>query len=50
MINVQLGVGLYLARRSEESAQVLRNMIAFEPDFWPARFFLGLVCAEQPEK
>jgi TolB-like protein/Flp pilus assembly protein TadD len=47
MINVQLGVGLYLARHYDKSAQVLRNMIAFEPDFWPAHFFLGLVSTEQ---
>jgi Flp pilus assembly protein TadD len=47
MINVQLGVGLYLARRYEQSAQVLQNIVAFEPSFWPAHFFLGLVSAQQ---
>jgi serine/threonine-protein kinase len=47
MIIVQLGVGFYLARRYEESAQVLQNIISFEPGFWPAHFFLGLVSAQQ---
>ena len=47
MINVQLGVGFYLARRYEEAAQVLRNTIAFEPAFWPAHLFLGMVCEQQ---
>jgi serine/threonine protein kinase len=47
MINVQLGVGFYLARRYEEAAQVLQDTVAFEPAFWPAHFFLGLVCAQQ---
>jgi serine/threonine protein kinase len=47
MINVQLGVGFYVARRYEESAQVLENIIAFEPGFWPAHFFLGLVSVQQ---
>ena len=47
MINVQLGVGFYLARRYEEAAQVLRNTLAFEPAFWPAHLFLAMVCEQQ---
>ena len=47
MINVQLGVGFYLARRYGEAAQALRDTLAFEPAFWPAHFFLAMVCAQQ---
>jgi serine/threonine protein kinase/tetratricopeptide (TPR) repeat protein len=47
MINVQLGVGLYLARRYEEAARVLLHTIGFEPAFWPAHHFLGTVYAQQ---
>jgi serine/threonine protein kinase/Tfp pilus assembly protein PilF len=47
MINVQLGVGFYLARRYAEAAQVLRNTLAFEPAFWPAHLFLAMVCEQQ---
>ena len=47
MINVQLGVGFYLARRYGEAAQVLRNTLAFEPAFWPAHLFLAMVCEQQ---
>jgi eukaryotic-like serine/threonine-protein kinase len=47
MINVQLGVGFYLARRYGEAAQVLRNTLAFEPAFWPAHLFLAMVYEEQ---
>jgi len=47
MISAQLGVGFYLARRYNEAAQVLKNIVAFEPAFWAAHFFLGLVCAQE---
>jgi serine/threonine protein kinase/tetratricopeptide (TPR) repeat protein len=47
MINTQLGVGFYLARRYDEAAQVLRNTIEFEPAFWPAHCFLGMVRLQQ---
>jgi eukaryotic-like serine/threonine-protein kinase len=47
MINVQLGVGFYLARRYEEAARVLLRTIGFEPAFWPAHHFLGAVYAQQ---
>ena len=47
MINVQLGVGFYLARRYEEAAQILRNTLAFEAAFWPAHLFLAMVCEQQ---
>ena len=47
MINVQLGVGLYLSRRYDEAAQVLQEVVALEPAFWPARLFLGIVRAHQ---
>ena len=49
MINVQLGVGFYLARQYEEAARVLLNTIQFEPAFWPAHHFLGTVYAQQGE-
>lgn len=49
MINVQLGVGLYLARRYEDASKVLQSIVAFETAFWPAHFFLGLVFAQQRE-
>jgi eukaryotic-like serine/threonine-protein kinase len=49
MINVQLGVGYYLARRYDVAAQVLRDAIEFEPSFWPAHCFLGMVYGEQYE-
>jgi eukaryotic-like serine/threonine-protein kinase len=49
MINVQLGVGYYLARRYDVAAQVLRDAIDFEPSFWPAHCFLGMVYGEQHE-
>ena len=47
MINVQLGVGFYLARQYEEAARILVNTIQFEPAFWPAHHFLGTVYAQQ---
>ena len=47
MINVQLGVGFYLARRYGEAAQILRSTIAFETAFWPAHLFLAMVCEQQ---
>ena len=47
MINVQLGVGFYLARRYGEAAQILRSTIAFEAAFWPAHLFLAMVCEQQ---
>ena len=47
MINVQLGVGFYLARRYGEAAQILRNTLAFEAAFWPAHLFLAMVCEQQ---
>ena len=47
MINTQLGVGFYLARRYDEAAQVLRTTIEFEPAFWPAHLFLGMVRLQQ---
>ena len=47
MINVQLGVGFYLARRYSEAAQILRNTLAFEAAFWPAHLFLALICEQQ---
>ena len=50
MINVQLGVGLYHARRYDEAARVLLHTIEFEPSFWPAHCFLGTVLAEQRDK
>jgi eukaryotic-like serine/threonine-protein kinase len=49
MINVQLGVGYYLARRYDVAAQVLRDAIEFEPSFWPAHCFLGMVYGQQHE-
>jgi eukaryotic-like serine/threonine-protein kinase len=49
MINVQLGVGYYLARRYDLAAQVLRDAVEFEPSFWPAHCFLGMVYGEQQE-
>ena len=49
MINVQLGVGYYLARRYDVAAQVLRDAIEFEPAFWPAHYFLGIVYGQQHE-
>jgi tetratricopeptide (TPR) repeat protein len=49
MINVQLGVGYYLARRYDVAAQVLRDAVEFEPSFWPAHFFLGIVYGQQHE-
>jgi len=50
MINVQLGVGLCLARRHDEAAQILRNTLAFEPAFWPAHLFLAMVCMQQHDQ
>ena len=47
MINVQLGVGFYLARQYEEAARVLLHTLEFEPAFWPAHYFLGKVFAQQ---
>jgi TolB-like protein len=47
MINVQLGLGFYLARRYGEAGQVLRNTLAFEPGFWPPHLFLSMVCAQE---
>jgi len=41
MINAQVGMGFYLARRYDEAAQVLLNTIEFEPAFWPAHCFLN---------
>jgi serine/threonine protein kinase/Tfp pilus assembly protein PilF len=49
MINVQLGVGYYLARRYDVAAQILRDAVEFEPSFWPAHFFLGIVYGQQRE-
>jgi TolB-like protein/Tfp pilus assembly protein PilF len=46
MINVQLGVGFYLARSYEEAVRTLRHTIEFEPAFWPAHYFLGTVHAQ----
>jgi eukaryotic-like serine/threonine-protein kinase len=46
MINVQFGVGFWLARRYDEAAQILRNTLAFEPAFWPAHLFLAMVCMQ----
>jgi serine/threonine protein kinase/tetratricopeptide (TPR) repeat protein len=50
MINVQLGVGLCLARRSDEAAHILRNTLAFEPAFWPAHLFLAMVSMQQHDQ
>ena len=50
MINVQLGVGFYLARQYAEAAQVLLHTIEFEPAFWPAHCFLGTVYAQQGDR
>ena len=50
MINTQLGVGLYLARRYDEAAQVLLNTIEFEPAFWPPHCFLGMVRSQQRDE
>jgi serine/threonine protein kinase/Tfp pilus assembly protein PilF len=47
MINVQLGVGFYLARQYEQAARVLLHTIEFEREFWPAHHFLGTVYAQQ---
>lgn len=47
MINVQLGVGFYLARRHGEAAQILRSTLAFDAAFWPAHLFLAMVCEQQ---
>jgi hypothetical protein len=47
MINAQLGLGFYLARRYGEAAQVLRNTLDFEPMFWPAHMFLAMVSQQQ---
>jgi eukaryotic-like serine/threonine-protein kinase len=47
MINVQLGVGSYLARSYDEAARILLHTIKFEPAFWPAHYFLGNVNAQQ---
>jgi serine/threonine-protein kinase len=49
MINVQLGVGFYFARRFDEAAQVLRDTLTFEAAFWPAHFFLAIVCGQQSD-
>jgi serine/threonine protein kinase/Tfp pilus assembly protein PilF len=50
MINVQLGVGFYLARRYTEALQVLEDTVDFDPAFWPAHLFLGAVCAQQRDE
>jgi serine/threonine protein kinase/Tfp pilus assembly protein PilF len=50
MINVQLGVGFYLARRYEEAARVLLYTLEFEPAFWPAHYFLGTVYGLQGDE
>jgi serine/threonine protein kinase/Flp pilus assembly protein TadD len=47
MINAQVGMGFYLARRYDEAAQVLLNTIEFEPAFWPAHCFLGMARSQQ---
>ena len=43
MINAQLGLAFYLARRYGEAAQVLQNTLGFEPSFWAAHLFLAMV-------
>jgi serine/threonine protein kinase/Tfp pilus assembly protein PilF len=50
MINVQLGVGFYLARRYPEALQVLEDTVDFDPAFWPVHLFLGAVCAQQRDE
>ena len=47
MINVQLGVGFYLARSYDEAARILLHTIELEPAFWPGHYFLGTVYAQQ---
>jgi hypothetical protein len=47
MINVQLGVGFYLARSYDEAAGILLHTIELEPAFWPGHYFLGRVYAQQ---
>lgn len=47
MVNVQLGVGMYLAKGYEEAAKVLQQVVDFEPAFWPGHYFLGLACTQK---
>jgi TolB-like protein/Tfp pilus assembly protein PilF len=50
MVNVQLGVGFYLARRYSDAVRVLQNTVDFDPAFWPAHFFLGTACTQQHDE
>jgi tetratricopeptide (TPR) repeat protein len=43
MTNTLLACGLYLAKRYEEAEAASNLALEMYPDFWPARYFLGLI-------
>jgi tetratricopeptide (TPR) repeat protein len=47
MGTTQLAVGLYLTRRYAEAEEACDLVLEMDPNFWPARYFLGLVYEQE---
>lgn len=47
MTNTQLACGLYLARRYAEAEEACGLVLEMDPQFWPARYFLGMIFEQQ---
>jgi tetratricopeptide (TPR) repeat protein len=47
MGTTQFAVGLYLTRRYGEAEESCRLALEMEPNFWPARYFLGLIYEQE---
>lgn len=47
MVETQLAAGLYVTARHAEAEEACQTALELEPNFWPARYFLGLTLEQQ---
>ena len=47
MVNTQVACGLYMAKRYAEADEACSLVLEMDPDFWPARYFRGLIYEQQ---
>ena len=47
MIETQLAAGLYVAGKWAQAEEACQTALELEPNFWPARYFLGLVVEQE---
>jgi Flp pilus assembly protein TadD len=47
MATTQLGCGFYLTRRFAEAEEACSLALEMDPNFWPARYFLGLIYEQE---